>query len=138
MTAKQDLDSKPYWHLEKSRIAKTRDVRVELIVNGEPVASQTIPAGGQQRAVTFDAGIEKSSWIAVRIFPSSHTNPIFVTVGGKPIRPSQKSLEWCLQGVENCWKQKERFIQKDELEEAKAAYDHARQVYRERLKESKS
>ena len=32
--------------------------------------------------------IERSSWVALRILPSSHTNPIFVLVDGKPIRAS--------------------------------------------------
>jgi len=136
-TAKRALDSKPYWHLAKSRIEGTREVKAELIVNGEFVASRTILTDGQQRDISFDTKIDKSSWVAIRIFPSSHTNPIFVTVGGKPIRPSTKSIEWCLQGVENCWESKERFIKKDEIEDAKAAYDHARKVYRERLVESK-
>lgn len=95
-----------------------------------------ILADGQQRDISFDTQIEKSSWVAMRIFPSSHTNPIFVTVGGKPIRASRKSVEWCLQSVENCWEQKERFIKEDEIEDAKAAYDHARMVYRKRLAES--
>jgi len=136
VAANRDLDSKPYWHIEKARIEGTRDVRAELIVNGESVANQMISADGRQRDISFNAAIEKSSWVAIRIFPSSHTNPVFVTVDGKPIRPSRKSVEWCQQAVENCWEQKERFLKDDEIEEAKAAYDHARTVYSERLTES--
>ena len=30
------------------------------------------------RDVSFDVPIEKSSWVALRIYPSSHTNPVFV------------------------------------------------------------
>jgi hypothetical protein len=67
--------------------------------------------------------------------PSSHTNPIFVTVGGKPIRASRKSAEWCLKGVDQCWSQKERFIKKDELAQARADYDHARVAYRKLIQE---
>ena len=109
----------------------------ELIVNDEAVSSQTILADGRQTDISFDTKIDKSSWVAIRIFPSSHTNPIFVTVGGKPIRPSRKSVEWRLQGVDNCWEQKGRFIRKDEIEDAKTAYEQAKKVYRERLAESK-
>jgi hypothetical protein len=72
----------------------------------------------------------------VRIYPSSHTNPVFVVVGGKPIRASKRSAEWCLKGVDQCWSQKERAIRPAEQEAAKAAYDVAREAYRKVLAES--
>jgi hypothetical protein len=87
--------------------------------------------------VTFDGlKFDRSSWVALRIFPSSHTNPIFVLVDGKPIRASKKSAEWCLKGVDQCWRSKQRFYAPAEMDDAKAAYDHARQVYRRILSES--
>lgn len=120
----------PYWHLERARLGDTREVPIEVIVNGYPVARRTLLADGKTRDVGFEVKIERSSWIALRILPSSHTNPIFVLVGGKPIRASRRSAKWCLQGVEQCWKQKQRFIKPAELADAKAAYDHARETYR--------
>jgi hypothetical protein len=33
---------------------------------------------------------------------TDHTNPIFVVVGGQPIRASRKSAEWCLKAVDQC------------------------------------
>ena len=128
---KRHFSRKPYWHIERSRIDNSRDVFVELLVNGISVKRKRTTADGTIRKVKFDVNIERSSWIAVRILGSSHTNPIFVTVAGKPILASRKSAEWCLKGVDQCWKQKSRFIRKDELPEATAAYDHARRVYRE-------
>ena len=83
---------------------------MELIVNGSPVARQTLVADGTLRDLTFDVPIARSSWIAVRILPSSHTNPIWVLVEGRPVRASRRSAEWCLKGVDQCWSQKERFI----------------------------
>ena len=127
---------KPFWHIERARITGSREVPVELIVNGYPVARQNLMADGKIRELVFDAEIAKSSWIAVRILPSSHTNPIFVLVDGKPIRASKRSAEWCLQGVDRCWSQKERFIRAQEHDDALAAYDHAREVYRKILAES--
>jgi hypothetical protein len=59
-----------------------------------------------------------------------------VLVADKPIRASRRSIEWCLKGVDQCWSQKQRFIKPDELEDAKRAYAHAREVYRTRLAES--
>jgi hypothetical protein len=105
-------------------------------VNGEPVARQEVIADGQIRDLVFDVAIERSSWVALRIPASSHTNPIFVIVGNKPIRASRRSAEWCLRGVDRCWSQKERSIAASEKDEAAAAYEHARQVYRRRIEES--
>ncbi|MEY2408655.1 MAG: hypothetical protein QOF48_1325 [Verrucomicrobiota bacterium] len=125
-----------YWHLEKARTGQTREVPVELIVNGHSVARKTVVADGTLRDVTFDTSIARSSWVAVRILPSSHTNPIFVLVDGKPIRASRKSVEWCLKSVDQCWSQKQRFIKGAEKEGAEADYEHARNTYRRLLAES--
>ena len=126
---------KPYWEIERARIDGTREVPVELIVNGYAVATKNIPADGSLQDIAFDVAIERSSWVALRILPSSHTNPIFVLVGDKPIRASRRSAEWCLKGVDQCWSQKERFIKADEMAQAKQDYAHAREVYRKRLAE---
>jgi hypothetical protein len=53
-------------------------------------------------------------------------------------RASRRSAEWCLKGVDQCWSQKKRFIKADELEQARAAYDYARQVYRQLILESEA
>jgi hypothetical protein len=129
-------DRKPYWDVERARIDDTREVPVEVIVNGIPVAKRNIVADGREQDVKFDVDIAHSSWVALRILPSSHTNPIFVLVDGKPIRASKRSIEWCLKGVDQCWSQKERFIKPAEMEDAKQAYAHAREVYKKRLGES--
>ena len=71
----------------------------------------------------------------MRILPSSHTNPIFVHVDNKPVR-QKKSLEWCSKSVDQLWKQKERFIAEEEMNDAIDAYAHAREVYRKRLTEA--
>ena len=129
---------KPYWDIERARIGNSREVPLELIVNGYPVARHNVPADGVLRDVSFETRIERSSWVALRILPSSHSNPVFVVVDGKPIRASSRSAQWCLEGVERCWSQKERFIKSDELDDAKAAYDHARTVYGRLLAECKA
>jgi hypothetical protein len=126
----------PYWDIERARIGDTREVPVELVVNGYPVAKQNLLADGTLRNLTFDVTISRSSWLAVRILPSSHTNPIWVVVAGKPVRASRRSAEWCLKGVDQCWSQKERLIARDELDQAKADYDHARRTYQTLLSES--
>ena len=130
------VGEKPYWHIERARIADTREVPVEVIVNGQPVATKNIVADGKFNDVTFDVKLDRSSWIALRILPSSHTNPIFALVAGKPVRASRQSAEWCRKAVDQCWSQKERSYAEPEKAEARAAYDHAREIYDRILIES--
>jgi hypothetical protein len=132
---KRPYDQKPYWDVERARIGSTRTVPVEALVDGKPVGRTEIQADGSMREVSFDVPIEHSSWVALRILPSSHTNPIFVIVNDKPIR-SRKSIEWCMKGVDQCWSQKERFIKKNEMDLAKQIYQHARDTYAARLAEA--
>jgi hypothetical protein len=129
-------DQKPYWDVERARIPDTREVPVEVVVNGESVAKKSVTADGQLRDVEFNVPIRKSSWIALRILPSSHTNPIFAIVDGKPIRASRASAEWCLSAVNQCWTQKAPRIREAEREEAHRAYDHARNTYKKLIAES--
>jgi hypothetical protein len=131
-----DLNFKRFqWHIEKARTPGTRLVPLEVIVNGQAVAQKGIVADGKMQDVSFDVKIDKSSWVALRILASSHTNPIFVLVDGKPIRASKRSVEWCLKGVDQCWSQKERTYKPAEKEDAKLAYAHAREVYTKLLAE---
>jgi hypothetical protein len=123
------MDRQPYWHIERARIGTTRQVPVELVMNGKTVAHKDIVADGNVQQVVFDAQVEQSSWLAVRILGSSHTNPIFILVDGKPIRASRLSARWCLAAVNQCWTQKAPKISRAELPDAQAAYDHAREVY---------
>ena len=130
------LDQKPYWHVERSRIGDTRKVPVELIVNGHAVARTEVVADGSIQPVTFDYKLDKSSWVALRIFPSAHTNPVFIEVDGKPIRASKRSAEWCLKAVDVCWNAKKGRIRKEEQDAAAAAFEKAREAYRTILDES--
>jgi hypothetical protein len=61
---------------------------------------------------------------------------VFAIVGGKPIRASRESVQWCLNAVNQCWTQKAPQIRAAEMDEARKAYDHAREVYKQRLSEA--
>lgn len=132
------LDAKPYWHIERSRIGNSRKVPVEVIVNGISVAETEVVADGSVTHLEFDLDIQESSWVAVRILPSAHTNPIFVEVGGQPIRASKRSAEWCIEAVDTCWESKRDQIEERDIEAARIAYDQAKEIYRSILAESKS
>ena len=125
----------PYWHLERARIGKSRNVPVELLVNGYPVDTLEIVADGKWNDLEFTYTVKNSSWIALRILPSSHSNPFFVMVNGKPIRVKQ-SAEWCSKAVEQCWKMKQGNIRPQEQAAAKTAYDKARDIYDRIIQES--
>jgi len=123
------LDEKPYWHIERSRTGTSRSVPVELIVNGQAIAKQDLTADGNWNDLQWEVPIEQSSWIALRIFPSMHTNPIFVHVDQKPIQPSKLSAQWCRDAVDVCWNKKSPLIRAEERDAAQAAYNIAREYY---------
>jgi hypothetical protein len=133
---KLPYDEKPYWDIERARIGNTREVPVEIIVNGTPVAKRNLLADGKVNDIELDVPVNESSWIAARILPAAHTNPVYVTVGGKLVRASRRSAEWCLNAVNQCWTQKAPRMSPMDLSEARAAYDHAREVYRQLIIES--
>jgi hypothetical protein len=110
-------------------------VPVELVVNGKAVERREIPADGSVQEVTFNFTPERSSWVAVRILPSSHTNPVFVEVDGQPIRASRKSAQWCLDAVDVCWAKKAPKIKAEEQAAAAEAFAKARQAYAKILAE---
>jgi hypothetical protein len=131
-------DQQPFWTPEHARIAGSRAVTVEVVVNGRPAARQSLTADSALRDLTFDVTIDRSSWIALRILGTAHTNPIFVQVGGRPIRASKKSADWCLRGVDQCWSQKSPRIRHSEGPSAQRAYEHARTRYRQILSETEA
>ena len=130
------LRSKPYWHVERARIGDTRKVPVELVVNGIVVETQEVVGDGKLHELSFEYKLKQSSWVAMRIFATSHTNPIFIEVGGEPIRASKRSALWCLEAVDVCWQSKVGRIRADDQAEAKLAYDHARERYKRIVDES--
>jgi hypothetical protein len=108
---------------------------VELVVNGRPVATKEVPADGKIHDLAFEVPIERSSWMALRHFPQMHTNPVNVLVAGKPIRADAQSGQWCLDVIDLLWKNRERAIAPAERADAKAAFERAREKYRQILTE---
>jgi len=107
------------------------DRLVELVVNGVPVASKRIPADGKLHELTFEATIKESSWVALRHFPQFHTNPVNVIVASKPIRASEESARWCIEVIDLLWKNREKNIVPPERDAAQAAFERAKERYRQ-------
>ena len=57
-------------------------------------------------------------------------------IGRASGQSSRWAVAWCLASVDQCWSQKERFYDADEMDDAVEAYEHARRVYRRILGES--
>jgi hypothetical protein len=104
--------------------------KVELIVNGQAVASKDVPADNKPHDLTFEVPIERSSWVALRHFPQMHTNPVNVLVEGKPIRASRKSALWCVKSIEQLWRARNGIIAEHEREEARKTFEWAKEEYR--------
>ncbi|MBW3627892.1 MAG: CehA/McbA family metallohydrolase [Gemmatimonadetes bacterium] len=134
--AGRDAGERPYWALVRSRIGRTRRVPVELVINGHPVARREIEADGSWQDVTFTHRVDRSSWAALRVHPSSHTNPIFILVDRQPVRASRRSAEWLRSSVDQAWQMKAPRIRDAERPAAAAAYEQARQVYDRIIAES--
>jgi hypothetical protein len=109
---------------------------VELIVNGQPMATQVVPADDKEHELTFNLTIDKSSWIALRHFPQMHTNPVEVILRDQPIRASRMSALWCIGTIEQLWRVRGKGIAEDERAEAERVFQWAIQRYRKIAEEA--
>jgi len=104
---------------------------VELVMNGKPVMAREVAADGQKHLLEFELKVDRSSWIALRHFPQMHTNPINIIVGGKPIRASRSSAQWCIECIEQLWSVRGKSIAAEDRGVARATFDQAIQTYRQ-------
>lgn len=109
---------------------------VELIVNGQVVDKQEVPADDREHDLSFSLEIDRSSWVALRHFPQMHTNPVEVIVNHQPIRASRKSAQWCVGVIEQLWRVRANAIHVDERPEAERVFDWAIQRYKKIAEEA--
>lgn len=102
---------------------------VEVVVNGKVSGQATVPADGKEHALAFDVPIQQSSWVALRQFPQMHTNPVYVLIGGQPVRASRKSAQWCRTAIDLLWENRSKFISDAEKPAARETYDRAIETY---------
>ena len=121
----------PRWHLERARKPGTRTVDVELIVNGSVARRFAIEADGRPQKIEHELAISSSSWVALRIFPAMHCQPVFVEIGGKPVRASAASADWCLESIARLKSSHLPLVAPAERDAAASAYGHALRFYRE-------
>ena len=61
-----------------------------------------------------------------------------MVVDDQPVRGPVESMRWCLAGVEQCWNSKKNMYALDEQLDAREAYNHARAVYQELIRQAES
>lgn len=121
---------------EKDAAFGERKRLVEVVVNGEVVASRQLPADGAIHELRIPIDIAHSSWIAVRHFPQMHTNPVIVKVADKPVRASRDSALWSIACVEQLWDVRHAKIAESDRATARQRYDEAIAIYRRIAEES--
>jgi hypothetical protein len=104
--------------------------KIEVVVNGQVVAVREVAADDQPHDVAVMVDIARSSWVGVRHFPQLHTNPINVLVGRQPIRASRQSARWCIASIDQLWRVRQKNIAPAEQEDAKRAFEAAKEIYR--------
>jgi TolB protein len=124
---------------------------VTLIFNGEPVA--TIPLSPDRKSATWKSALKvtRSGWYHLRAegdpeerypldtaFAQGFTNPVWVTVGGQPVR-SRAAAEYCLAWIDKLQEMTEAWPgwrSQKEKDHVYAQFNEARAVYRKFLQEA--
>lgn len=114
--------------------------RIEIVVNGEIqkiVTPQNIErdAGGYMTRIDATIRRDASFWVAVRCFEDhpanrvrfAHTNPVYLDVEGKPVRPRKCEVNHLIRRMEEELSSVRDVVSKDAL----AEYQEALDIYRE-------
>jgi hypothetical protein len=98
-----------YWTIEGARVGDINEVPVELVRNGKGIATTKIPADGKGHWVSLRVKVDGSAWLAARVMPTAHTNPVWLKLGDEEIA-ERDSAEWCRRALDQYWSQQARFI----------------------------
>ncbi len=121
--------------------------RVELVVNGNVVRSWQPDGERKSLAIDETLAIGASAWMHLRVegggadrwpldtsYPQAFTNPVWVTVGGRPIR-SAEAAEYALRWIDRLQEMADEWPgwrSGREREHVFAQFEAAREVYRRR------
>jgi cysteine-rich repeat protein len=108
---------------------------IDVLVNGESAARVSVPAGVQ--LAQLELPIHQSSWVSVRS-RNSLTSPVYVLVGGQPVRASADDICYLRRWVghlEDLVRSRRLYLYESE-KEALAAYAEAVQELQRRFVEA--
>ena len=124
--------------------------RAELVQNGEVVRSWEFTGDRKELVIDDRLAVSGSGWMHLRVegapgdswpldtsYPQAFTNPVWITVGGRPIRSAAASdyaIRWIdkLQAMADEWP---GWRSEREREHVFAQFEQAREVYRQRAAE---
>ena len=113
---------------------------IEIVCNGRVVARQDGSAKpGEPVLLNTDLPITESSWICARRMDKkghqSHTAPVYISIGKKPVRASVEDAEYFVKWIDNILANIEKdgpwsiYFTKD-IDAVKARYIKARDIYK--------
>jgi hypothetical protein len=122
--------------------------RIEVIRNGEVVASREAAPGARDVRIEAEVRIGRSSWIAVRVAADpgrglgssdaaalAHTSPVWILSGGQPVL-EREDIEYNLRWIDRLWallEERDNFGPEGNRERARAMFEQARRHYRAKL-----
>jgi hypothetical protein len=124
---------------------------VTLVFNGQPV--ETVPLSADRKSADFrkTLRVSRSGWYHLRAegkpaerypldsaFAQGFTNPVWVTVGGRPAR-DRAAAEYCLKWIDKLQQMAEAWPgwrSQKEKDHVYAQFDEARAIYRRFLAEA--
>ncbi len=119
--------------------------RIELVVNGEAVASADATADGRYARLVHEVIARESCWIALRATGPvhdlvlgdalfAHTSPVYVTVDGAPIARVEDAahfVEW-IERLVAMTRAEGRFVSEAQMDEVLAVFREGQAYYRAR------
>ncbi len=131
--------SKSEYHIQGSSESVVPLDRMEILMNGEVVKTLTPDnksngQGGYRSAIDYRVTLEKSAWLAVRVFEQrpnkrirfAHSSPVFVEVAGQPLRPTREQIDYITHQIESEIEHSKAVLSEAELNE----YREALEIYR--------
>lgn len=119
--------------------------RIEIVKNGKPFqvlspSNAEKASGGYASDIDCVVDLDSSSWLAVRCFEAhpdnrvrfAHTNPVFVDIAGKPLRPRRAEVSYLIRRMEEEIESNRQMLGRDAI----AEYQQALDIYKDLEKQA--
>jgi hypothetical protein len=134
-----DVDEKYTGKASLEVVSQDKLDKVEILYNGE-IIQEFSGDNKSELKHELDIPLDKSGWIAARVFEKNdktvrfaHTNPIYIRVGGISMEPrkdaAQYYLDWCKELLSASSSDKDRYETDDQREGVESLYRRAIEFY---------